>query len=221
MAKSEKTSNAVEILHGRYIKGDVKREAALDVERVNVEVAQLIYDLRNEAGLTQTELAELIGTTQSVISRLEDADYEGHSLSMLSRIARALKQKLTVVMTAKDPETGSLRESFHLCMRMLRQYHGLTIDELARRADIEREEIIAIERNGAYRPTPLTLHKLGNFYDIPHARLAVLAGAVRDVPENVRQEASRFAAHAESFAVLSPEEKELLDGFVKFLRAEK
>ena len=42
---------------------------------------------RTEAGLSQKELAEMIGTTQSVISRLEDADYEGHSLSMLSRIA--------------------------------------------------------------------------------------------------------------------------------------
>jgi predicted transcriptional regulator len=37
-------------------------------------------------------LAERIGTKQSVISRLEDADYEGHSLTMLQRIATALGQ---------------------------------------------------------------------------------------------------------------------------------
>ena len=43
----------------------------------------------------------LIGTTQSVISRLEDADNDGHSLTMLSRIASALDQKLTIVMTAR------------------------------------------------------------------------------------------------------------------------
>ena len=48
------------------------------------------------AGLTQAELAQLVGTTQSVISRLEDADYEGHSLSMLQRIADALHQRLEV-----------------------------------------------------------------------------------------------------------------------------
>jgi hypothetical protein len=35
-----------------------------------------------------------IGTQQSVISRLEDADYEGHSLSMLQSIAQALNQRL-------------------------------------------------------------------------------------------------------------------------------
>ena len=60
--------------------------------------------MRIEAGLTQQQLAALVGTTQSVISRLEDADYDGHSLSILNRIAAALQKKLTVTMTAKDPE---------------------------------------------------------------------------------------------------------------------
>jgi transcriptional regulator with XRE-family HTH domain len=45
--------------------------------------------MREDAGLTQTELARKIGTTQSVIARLEDAEYAGHSLAMLERIARA------------------------------------------------------------------------------------------------------------------------------------
>ncbi len=220
MAKREKTRDAVEILHGRYVKDHPEREASLAVERVNAEVAQLIYDLRKEAGLNQTELAKLIGTTQSVISRLENADYNGHSLSMLSRIARALNQKLTVVMTAKDPETGALRQAFHLCMQMLRRSRGLTIDGLAKEADIDREELIGIERNVAYRPTPLTLHKLSRFYRIPQRRLAVLAGAVQDVPQDVKQQALRFAAQAESFAKLSKEEKGLLDQFVGFLRSE-
>ena len=46
--------------------------------------------------LTQKQLAELVGTTQSVIARLEDADYEGHSLSMLQRIAAAVNKRLEV-----------------------------------------------------------------------------------------------------------------------------
>ena len=57
-------------------------------------VAQLIYDARTAAELTQAELADLIGTQQSVISRLEDADYDGHSVSMLERIAAALRMNL-------------------------------------------------------------------------------------------------------------------------------
>ena len=96
------TTNAAEILRNRYVKNDPERKASVEAERVNAEVARMIYAMRNEAGLTQGQLAELVGTTQSVISRLEDSDYDGHSLSMLNRIAEALQKKLTVAMTAKD-----------------------------------------------------------------------------------------------------------------------
>lgn len=65
-------------------------------ETVNTRVAQEIYDLRTKAGLTQSELAKLVGTTQPVIARLEDADYKGHSLRMLVRIASALGRELDV-----------------------------------------------------------------------------------------------------------------------------
>jgi transcriptional regulator with XRE-family HTH domain len=65
-------------------------------ETVNAEVARLIYETRKMAGLTQTELAKLIGSKQSVIARLEDADYEGHSLTMLQRIAIALNQRIEI-----------------------------------------------------------------------------------------------------------------------------
>ena len=64
--------------------------------RLNASVAQLIYDAREKAGLTQKELAELFGTKQPVIARLEDADYEGHSLALLHRIATALGQSLEI-----------------------------------------------------------------------------------------------------------------------------
>ena len=61
---------------------------------VNAHIAQLIYDARTAAGLTRAELAKLIGAQQPVIARLEDADYQGHSLTMLQRIAEALNQRL-------------------------------------------------------------------------------------------------------------------------------
>lgn len=96
MKNNEKTTNGINILHRRYIGDNVERQESLESERVHAHVARTIYDLRKEAGLTQKELAKLIGTTQSVISRLEDADYEGHSVSMLSRIAHALKRPFIV-----------------------------------------------------------------------------------------------------------------------------
>jgi ribosome-binding protein aMBF1 (putative translation factor) len=52
-----------------------------------IDLAVLVREMREDAGLTQTELTRKIGTTQSVIARLEDAEYTGHSLTMLERIA--------------------------------------------------------------------------------------------------------------------------------------
>jgi predicted transcriptional regulator len=54
-----------------------------------IDLAVLVREMREDAGLTQTELARKARTTQSVIARLEDAEYTGHSLAMLERIAAA------------------------------------------------------------------------------------------------------------------------------------
>ena len=81
------TSDGSAILHERYLKNDVEMAGMVAEERANMEVAQKIYELRQSAGLSQPALAKLVGTTASVICRLEDADYEGHSLAMLNRIA--------------------------------------------------------------------------------------------------------------------------------------
>jgi len=64
----------------------------------------MIYDARSAAGLTQAELANLIGTQQPVISQLESADYEGHSLTMLERIAEALKLKVELRLVPEDAQ---------------------------------------------------------------------------------------------------------------------
>ena len=106
MADRSTGTDAVEILRRRYIDGDVGRAADVERERTNAEVAQLIYDRRIAAGLTQKQLAKLVGTTQSVISRLEDADYDGHSLTMLQRVAGALGQRLTIGMASDERRTA-------------------------------------------------------------------------------------------------------------------
>lgn len=90
------TDDAVEILHHRYVKNDPATLAELEKIQADNDVARKIYDLRTKVGLSQREFAKLVGTTASVICRLEDADYEGHSLAMLHRIAAALHKRVEI-----------------------------------------------------------------------------------------------------------------------------
>ncbi len=220
MKKERQTTNAVDILHRRYIGDDAERKASLQTERVNGEVARMIFELRKEAGLNQKGLAELIGTKQSVISRLEDADYNGHSLSMLSKIAKALNRKLTVSMEKAEKVTGNRRFIFQEIVRGLRKGKGLGIDKFAKKSGIERADVIAMERDADYLPSPMILYQISKFYKISQRKLAVLAGAIKEMPHRLEAEVSRFAAQSESFSKLTDEERHTLDEFVKFLRSE-
>jgi DNA-binding XRE family transcriptional regulator len=95
-AKKKVTSDAVQYAYDRYVGENPEQVVAYEEELANAELARKIYDLRIAAGLTQRQLAKLVGTTASVICRLEDADYEGHSLAMLRRIAAALDKRLEI-----------------------------------------------------------------------------------------------------------------------------
>lgn len=220
MTKTKKDKNAIKILHNRYIKNDPARNASLERERVNAQVARTIYELRKDAGLSQEELAELVETTQSVISRLEDADYDGHSLTMLQRIAKALSCHLNVNLKKDDPKVTTMRYAFGELMKKLRLEGGWSIDQFVKKAGIDKEEALAIERDLSYKPSPLTLYKIGEFYKIPQQKIAILAGAIKPQHNNIVEYASRFAAQSESFSKLEPDEKRILDEFVKFLREE-
>src|SRR2546428_261565 len=104
--KAHRTVDALEILD-RMIGDDSKLRQKADEALVNAEVAQRIYEVRTKANLTQKQLAALVGTSQSVIARLEDADYEGHSLSMLQRIASALNKRLEIRFVAANREIAA------------------------------------------------------------------------------------------------------------------
>lgn len=94
-----KIRDAVKIVD-RFTGPDRALRRRIARERINAEVARMIYDTRTKAGLSQRELADLVGTKQPVIARLEDADYSGHSLSMLQRIAAALDRRVEIRFTA-------------------------------------------------------------------------------------------------------------------------
>ena len=94
--KNKTTTDALKIIDQLIYDGKPKRQAELEQARADDAVARKIHDLRIKAGLTQKQLAKMVGTTDSVISRLEDADYEGHSMAMLNRIAAALDKRVEI-----------------------------------------------------------------------------------------------------------------------------
>ena len=62
------------------------------------DIALQLAALRQNAGLSQRDLARKLKTSQQQISRLESPGYQGHSLSMLRRVAKALQARVRVVI---------------------------------------------------------------------------------------------------------------------------
>jgi ribosome-binding protein aMBF1 (putative translation factor) len=102
MAEERFKSPGLRALHERYVGDDPERIASLERAIADANIATSVYQLRTEAGLSQRELAALVGTTASVICRLEDADYEGHSMAMLRRIAAAVGKRVEVRFVPVD-----------------------------------------------------------------------------------------------------------------------
>ena len=101
----DKTSDALKIIDN-LTGNDPELEDLVREASLNAVVAQLIYEARIARGLTQKELADRIGTKQSAIARLEDADYDGHSLSMLQKIAGVLNQRVEIKFSEIELETS-------------------------------------------------------------------------------------------------------------------
>jgi predicted transcriptional regulator len=104
--KRRRDSNANRILDRIHGKDALIREA-IEAQKLNTMVAEMILAAREKAGLTQSQLAKLVGTTQSVIAKLEDADHDGQCLSMLRRIATALNCRVVIRLVATSQRTAT------------------------------------------------------------------------------------------------------------------
>ena len=89
------TTDAVKILRYR-LKDDKELAMLVEEERKRLSLAERIRDTRKKTGLSQKELATLIGTTQSAIARLESGEYERLSISTLLKVSLALNCRLRV-----------------------------------------------------------------------------------------------------------------------------
>ena len=80
---------------------DKKFREDFEREYANLVISEKIAELRHKARLTQEQLARKVKTTKSAISRYENSDYRGHSLTLLRKIASACGAELQVTFTSK------------------------------------------------------------------------------------------------------------------------
>jgi ribosome-binding protein aMBF1 (putative translation factor) len=109
MEDKKLSSDAYQWAYDRYIKGDPEMEKYYDELGVKADIARQLYNLRNQAGLSREQLAQLTGIAESVIEDIEEADYEGDFLGMASRIANALHRRVEVrLVPVEDLESTGI-----------------------------------------------------------------------------------------------------------------
>ncbi|CAN5878701.1 hypothetical protein BH23ACT8_BH23ACT8_10380 [soil metagenome] len=74
-------------------------DAAAEEEEWRLQLAELVYNARTAAGLSQTELAHRAGTRQAVISAIENGG-QVPTVRMLRRVARAIGGTLRIEIAA-------------------------------------------------------------------------------------------------------------------------
>ncbi|HEY8749903.1 MAG TPA: helix-turn-helix transcriptional regulator [Tepidisphaeraceae bacterium] len=108
--RHKKAESASSVLRKRYYAGKPRhRIEQAEAAMSNMALGDKIRMLREHAGLTQAQLAAQIGTQPSQISRIEDADYDGHSVDTLRRIANALHAKLKIEFVEDGSQTHNLQ----------------------------------------------------------------------------------------------------------------
>lgn len=90
------TTDAIAILHDRFVRGKSGAKEILNEEREKLRLAIQLHELREREGLTQQEVAKLAGTSRSVIARLEQPGYEKHTVSTLRKVAGAMGYTMRV-----------------------------------------------------------------------------------------------------------------------------
>ena len=102
------TKNFGDIIRSK-LAADPEMAVGVEHEQFGFDVADTVYNARKSSGITQAEVAARANTSQSVIARIEDADYDGHSLKLLRKIATALDFKLRIEFYRKpEPQPAGV-----------------------------------------------------------------------------------------------------------------
>jgi transcriptional regulator with XRE-family HTH domain len=142
---------------------------------------------------------------------LRMAEKEGNGIisvgGLVSRVEKENQAKPT-----PSTERVALAQLVELQRRKLR----LSVEQLANSADVEIEEVLAIEQ-GDGTAEPRTVYKLSHALRLPAEKMMLLAGLVTERDPRLEKAAVRFAASSAPIGALSPEETKALEEFVRIL----
>lgn len=120
-------------------------------------------------------------------------------------------------ITSATPLVEATKTAFVRLLQLLRRERHLSLEQLAQKADVDLAELVKIETDESFKPTPRTVHQLSAFLKLPAKKLMVLAGLLQVKDYNLQQASVRFAARSEPVEDVTPEEHAALEEYVKFL----
>jgi transcriptional regulator with XRE-family HTH domain len=112
---------------------------------------------------------------------------------------------------------NAVHTAFVNLLNLTRREHKLTWEQFSQKVDVDLAELMGIESNENYKPTPRTVNKIAQFIHVPAEKLFVLSGLARARDIHFEEEALRFAARSQPVEELTSEEHEALKEYVKFL----
>jgi DNA-binding XRE family transcriptional regulator len=90
------TADALALLHQTFYEGHPDRLAALEQTRLDDEMGRRMRTLREDAELTQAQLARRLGVTARFVDDLEEAAIETNYLLWLQRVAAAVSKRVQI-----------------------------------------------------------------------------------------------------------------------------
>lgn len=107
------TSDGLEILDRLFGADDPNWERDVRRARSEIAVGQQIYALRKKRGLTQAQLAKMANTSVPAISRIENANYDGHSLKVLRKLVQLMDGQLRISIEGNEPSDSRPNKKDH------------------------------------------------------------------------------------------------------------
>lgn len=118
---------------------------------------------------------------------------------------------------ASSPVVETTKTAFVRLLQLARRERRLSLETLARQADVDLGELVKIETDETFTPGLRTVHQLASVLDLPVKKLMVLAGLLQAKDPGLQQASVRFAARSEPIGNVTPEEHAALEEYVKFL----